>query len=311
MHQSTGRAAGSKVAVAPAGLPRPYPIEWICLAAGLGLVLHYAWLLDDAYVYFRYVDNLLFLGNGLVFNRGEYVEGVSSPLWTLLLSFLRLSELNYWILVRGVAVSSFLALWFLMVRVNRAMAPDDVPVINFPLVFLTFNYATSSYFTSGTESPLTQLVAAASALLILRPSSKSLQVAVALSPLVRHELAVPFLAIAAWVALRERRIPWTMLLVCALTSGAWLVFRVYYYADLFPNTFYLKNVTDLPQGLLYLHDTLRPYHIYEIGVIAVVAAITLGGRRDLLCGRERLVMAAVAVLSVVFVVKIGGDAHAL
>ena len=42
--------------------------------------------MDDSYVYFRYVDNLVFLGNGLVYNRGEYLEGFSSPLWAVLLS---------------------------------------------------------------------------------------------------------------------------------------------------------------------------------------------------------------------------------
>ena len=80
-------------------LPRPSPIEWLCLAAGLALTLHYAWVLDDAYVYFRYVDNLLFLDRGLVYNPGEYVEGYSSPLWLLLLAALRATELNFWILV--------------------------------------------------------------------------------------------------------------------------------------------------------------------------------------------------------------------
>lgn len=58
-------------------------------AGGLFFTIHYAWLLDDAFVYFRYVDNALFLGRGLVYNAGEYVEGYSSPFWTLLLLVLR------------------------------------------------------------------------------------------------------------------------------------------------------------------------------------------------------------------------------
>ncbi|HUU84231.1 MAG TPA: hypothetical protein VM243_12075, partial [Phycisphaerae bacterium] len=42
-------------------LPRPAPLEWLFLIVGLFLVIHYSWLLDDAFVYFRYVDNLLYL----------------------------------------------------------------------------------------------------------------------------------------------------------------------------------------------------------------------------------------------------------
>ena len=37
-------------------------LEWLSLALGPWLVIRYAWLMDDAFVYFRYVDNLLFLG---------------------------------------------------------------------------------------------------------------------------------------------------------------------------------------------------------------------------------------------------------
>ena len=50
-----------------------------------------------------------------------------------------------------------------------------------------------------------------------------------------------------------------MVLIAAGSLGAWLVFRIVYYADLVPNTFHLKNVTDLAQGLVYLGDTLVPY----------------------------------------------------
>ena len=55
--------------------PRPTAIEWAALAASLFFTLQYSWLLDDAFIYFRYVDNLVYLGRGLVFNEGEYVEG--------------------------------------------------------------------------------------------------------------------------------------------------------------------------------------------------------------------------------------------
>ena len=69
------------------------PVGWVYgnLVVGLVFVARYRWLIDDAFVYFRYVDNLLFLGRGLVYNQGEYVEGFSSPLWTLLLTLLRAS----------------------------------------------------------------------------------------------------------------------------------------------------------------------------------------------------------------------------
>lgn len=45
----------------------------------------FSWVIDDLYIYFRYVNNFL-SGNGIVFNKGEYVEGFSSFSWFLILS---------------------------------------------------------------------------------------------------------------------------------------------------------------------------------------------------------------------------------
>lgn len=43
------------------------------------------WLSDDAFISFRYAWNLV-RGYGLVFNQGEYVEGFTNFLWTILIS---------------------------------------------------------------------------------------------------------------------------------------------------------------------------------------------------------------------------------
>ena len=67
------------------------PIEWLCLLLGGWFSLLYGWLLDDAFIYFRYVDNLL-AGRGLVYNAAERLESFSSPLFVLLLSLLRSNQ---------------------------------------------------------------------------------------------------------------------------------------------------------------------------------------------------------------------------
>jgi len=62
-------------------------LGWIAVSAGL-LLPTWRWrsaILDDAYITYRYAENLI-LGNGLVFNLGERVEGTSSLLWTVLLA---------------------------------------------------------------------------------------------------------------------------------------------------------------------------------------------------------------------------------
>jgi len=61
--------------------------------------------------------------------------------------------------------------------------------------------------------------------------------------------------------------------------GEWRVFRITYYADLFTTTFYLKNISDYRQGLRYLNDTLLPYHLYKLILLAAIATIALARTR--------------------------------
>lgn len=62
-------------------------MPWLVAAVGavaLGLLFRDCFV-DDAYIGFRYIDNLLH-GHGLVFNPGERVEGVTNLGWLLLLA---------------------------------------------------------------------------------------------------------------------------------------------------------------------------------------------------------------------------------
>ncbi|MCH7814097.1 MAG: hypothetical protein IID40_08765, partial [Planctomycetes bacterium] len=255
------------------GFPRPSPLEWVCLAGGLFLTIHYAWFLDDAFVYFRYADNLLHLGRGLVFNAGEYVEGFSSPLWMLLLIVLRWTGLNFWIITRLVGAISFAAFWFLLVTLNRRLSPRDGAVLNLPLCYLSFTYGVSCYFTSGLESPLVQVAAPLYAMFVLRPNTKWLQLLLAATPLLRHEFAVPLAMCLIWAWARNRRLPWLMTITGISITGSWVLFRIYYYADLFPNTFYLKDTVDFSQGLVYLQDTGGTYWLWPLLIALMVMTV--------------------------------------
>jgi hypothetical protein len=264
--------------------------------------------MDDAYVYFRYVDNWVFLGHGLVYNRGEFVEGFSSPLWALLLSGLRALELPWWTLVRALGVASFLACGLLLVATNRRLTPPGAPVLNLPLLFVSLAYGPLCYFTSGLETPFVQVAAPLYALRLLGPAPLALDVALGLSPLLRHELALPLGLYGLFLWWRDGRFPWRLFALSAVFTGAWLAFRVGYYADLFQNTFYLKNETDVPQGLAYLWNTVGAYALHVW--IALLAALWIGLRRArerVPWALERAAMIGVALAVAVWVVRIGGD----
>ncbi len=292
---------------------RPTALEWGLLAAGLVLTNHYAWLLDDAFIFFRYADNFTHLGYGLVFNAGEYVEGFSSPAWMLLVSALRTTGLDYWDLVRAVGLSSFAAFWWLGVVLDRELAPagagsEDGPArLNLPLTLLCLNYAVLCYFTSGVETPLVQVCALAYALHLARPERRGPALWVGISPLIRPELLLAAAMAFVWTWARTRKIPWWVLGTGVVTYGGWLFFRVGYYADLLPNTFYLKDTANWSQGWLYLDETLSSYGVYPLLIALAVLMLALRSRRVDIEGAPRIAMGAVACAIALYIVRVGGD----
>jgi len=293
--------------------PRLYPMEWFCLFCGVVFSFYYAWIMDDAYVYFRYVDNFVFLHRGLVYNPGEYVEGFSSPLWMLFLILIRSLHLNYWLAIRLIAVCSYAVFWALAVIVNRKLSEGrpEPYIVNYPLINLTFTYGVLCYFSSGLETPLVQIAAVAYACYFLFPGSVALQLIIALSPLIRPELFLPFLIAFVWYIVARKRFPFNLLLFSCVSLGAWLIFRIYYYADLFPNTFYLKDVIDIKQGLCYIYDTGSAY--YTLPILLLFFSLYLFIRRNNkefnLNTQARVMMIIAASLVALYVVKIGGDAR--
>jgi len=263
--------------------------------------------MDDAFVYFRYVDNALFLKIGLVYNQGEYVEGYSSPGWMLVLLLLRAIEIDWWYLIVGLGVLTYVCFWAALVHLHRRWRFSSIG-INAPLIYLTANYGVLTYFTSGLETPLVQLVAVLYAHAIFRPSSRGLQWCLAASPLIRQELVLPLFMLFAWSWIRERRFPAGLALKSAIVLGAWMVFRVWYYADLFPSTYYLKDLVMAGQGWTYLTQTLSTYHFFIATALFVIAFFFVR-RIDPtdLYWRERLAMVLCASAVTAYVVKIGGD----
>ena len=114
-----------------------------------------------------------------------------------------------------------------------------------------------------------------------------------------------------WVWWRERRLPWSLILACALSLVPYLLFRVWYYADFFPNTYYLKDISWYRQGLRFLFDTVLVYQLVPYLLLAGVGYLLLRsqGREGGLRIIDRLMMIALALSVMFYVIKIGGDAR--
>ena len=291
-----------------ARLPRPTVLEWCALVIGAALVVRYAWVLDDAFIYARYADNATLMRVGLVYNAGEYVEGFSSPAWMLWVLGLRALGLSFWHIFVGSGLAAFALFWWLVVRVDATLSRDRRR-LGLVVAYLAVNYAVTSWFTSGMETSLIQLVAAGYALHFVLPRDRLGQLLVGLSPLVRPELLVALAVVVLHGAVR-RRLPRLAVAVAALTGAAWLGFRVYYYADLLPTTFYLKDAPNPRQGLHYAVNAFFTYHL-ELVLLAGVVCLVRARRRvpGLAVDWEpRILMLVACVPVTAYVIRIGGDA---
>ncbi|HEX2678905.1 MAG TPA: hypothetical protein VHM19_19775 [Polyangiales bacterium] len=283
------------------------PQEALLTALLLFMVWHYRWIMDDAFIYFRYADNALFLGRGLVYNPNEYVEGYSSPAWMLIVLGLRALRLDYFTitLLLGFACASAYAA--LMIAANRKLTPAGIPTLCFPLAISAAHYGITTHFTGGLETPLVQVFAALYALALVQPSSRALQIAIAFSPLVRPELGAPAVLFAAWNAVDTKRMPWAFAITFVTVNAAWVAFRIWYYADVLPNTFYLKDGSHVNQGLWYLADVVYAHHWIPIGLALIALAYVAREHVTTPSRGARFAMLGIAAVYAAYVVRIGGD----
>jgi len=257
---------------------------------------------DDAYISYVYARNLV-EGNGLVFNFGEYVEGFTNLLWTLLVAGgLRLglqAELVGHILGVcsgvGVLVATY---WYARTDLpeSRAWLAGLAPW----LVLSSVSFALWS--TSGMETPLFVALVTVALAAQIRGRMGWAAVAVALATLTRPDGvilgAVLFGAHLLAHRLRGLR-AWAPPLSYAAVLVLLTLFRLVYYGALLPNTFYAK-VGGIPiqHGIDYTIDFLIKDGLLILlpGVLCVV--------RD----RKMWPGAVFVLVTIAYVISIGGDA---
>ena len=250
--QTADRAARAVVILLP-------PILLTCLAYQLMRAQGHS-MVDDSFITFRYVVNFA-RGDGLVWNPGEYVEGYTNLLWVLLLTPFSLLGLD---LVRPAAWLGVAFAWasleVLRRLTGRALphAPPRIQVV--PALLLACNPSFAFWAGGGMETPLFCFLVLLSAHLLLRAHgdgqprlSWRLGVPLALCCLTRPEgamiaglfLGLEAAAVAPWTAWQFRRrvgrvaAP-AMVVACLLLAH--LAFRMAYYGDPLPNTFYAKVI---------------------------------------------------------------------
>ncbi len=299
----------------------------LAIMGGLYLVVERASVFDDAFISFRYAHNLL-EGHGLVWNLDERVEGYTNFLWTLLVagaslvSGIELPQVGLWL-----SIAAFPANIWLIYRLGRVLAAPLGASFTLPaaaiLAALQDVFVTAG--STGLETGFAVVLVNAGLLRLMTARSHA---ALALSGLllILATLAHPdhalFYAAGAAVLVQEhvRRLrqlgqsalPEALRSALAFAAPfllylAHLAWRVSYYGEWLPNTFYAKsgNLTWYSQGALYALTFYLGSHFWLL--LPLVAAWLLRGSSDVATRRFKW-FAGVGLFSYNFyVIKVGGD----
>mgnify|MGYP000094046812 CR=1 FL=1 len=209
-------------------------------------VLFWPFVADDAYIVGRYAMNAAD-GNGLVYNIGERVSALTSPLHALLETLFAFAGFDPVDSYRVIAPLFVLAGWLIAVRRTGLRGPA--------LVFFTamslFSPFVVLWTVGGLETAMLVFLATVfvSRLVVLCRTGVALSrdfiwlgLLVALMFLTRYDsLFVTAPILLAILAVEFRRAAlWYGAAVCFMVAASWLGFAALYYGDVFPTSYYVK-----------------------------------------------------------------------
>ncbi len=141
-----------------------------------------AWIIDDAYISFRYAANAL-RGDGWVFNPDERVEGYTNFLWTALFVPIQAITPDPTRAAQALTLAIALATVALLFAATRQIAGDIAAMVAATLLSSTSAYVLWSARGSGMETALFTLLMTATILVLTRASAARQPAA---APALRH-----------------------------------------------------------------------------------------------------------------------------
>jgi hypothetical protein len=263
----------------------------------LMFVVFFALPADDAYIVARYVRQL-YDGNGLVFNPGERINAITSPLLTFVIAAIHPLSREPVDVYRVAA--ALLTAWTLVTIARRAY-PRRVDGLLFLAVTLASPFV-CFWAIGGLETPI--LLCACSwltwfALSTTRENGPAQAFRImglaTIAVLTRYDsvLYVAPLVILCLARYRSDARVIGAAIVCALAVAAWVAFTYAYYGDVLPTSFYVKLTG--PEGF---GEVVRGVgYVLSFGFLTLVipAAILRFGKRGELSEGRRAFLRALAL----------------
>lgn len=272
------------------------------------IIVANAWVIDDAYITFRTIDNFL-NGYGLRWNVDERVQTFTHPLWLLLISSVSFVTREFFYTSLAVSLALSVAAVVILSRTAMRDAPWKGP---FLILALLTSKAVIDYTSSGLETPLAYIIAAVFVVsqLAERPDEAKLRDATlcgSLSFLTRPDSVVLYLPAIGFYLWRTRNL--RIACLASLPAVAWVMFSLIYFGFPLPNTAYAKELgTGFPsswivrRGIDYFVNSLT-WDAASYGML-VLALVVGAAHRS-----ARLVLTGVVGYVALAVLRLGATTH--
>lgn len=217
-----------------------------------------SWISDDAFISFRYADNLV-NGYGLVFNPGERVEGYTNFLWTMLMA--GLIALGFDPAQGSIVVSlcCFVLLIAVVWRIVRLLTSQQnrcVAAVSIAAIFAAANTLLASFATSGLETmaAATLTMVALERALNNAPTRSGLAGIGATMMHPDHGIFYATLGLSMAFTEKHRAGLFRYIAPFLFVYCPYFLWRWAYYGDFFPNTYYAKSagLNYFGQGWIYI-----------------------------------------------------------
>lgn len=275
---------------------------------------------DDAYICFRYAENFVG-GQGLVFNKGEKVEGYTDFLWIINLSGLISLSMNPLWASKILGICSLFGMLALVPGIYYFLNQTHNKIgLTFTLIFLSADPALSYWSTRGMETTFFSFLLMLSTYLFLRIFEESYftffsGISFSLCAMTRPEgillFGLFFLFGLVLVFLKQHQ---TLFIVKFLIGFSilylpYFLWRYNYYGHLLPNTFYMRQALTFEDSILKLTkgcEYLKTFwNMYVVALFCVVLLPIISTKTSRLI--RILFFIIVIVVYSVYIVTAGGD----
>lgn len=277
---------------------------------------------DDFFISLRYAENLV-NGNGLVWNPGERVEGITNFLWTLILCF------PLYLGIEPIKFANFAGIIFFagtltlsLITAKKILGSGLLSLLT--VIFLGTNFTFYHYATSGLETQFQTFLFIMLMLLTFKfmegedtKVSQYLLFSIFFTAAIMTRLdsivvagplfILSVLSLKHIKCSKKQKLKYltTLIVPAILLLCSWMAWKLSYYGDILPNTFYAKTDSNITfgTGLFYLRIFATSYLLWPIILVLLMSIKAVISERK----KKLALLFFMVIFWCTYIVYIGGD----